>query len=154
MTLQKAVLAIVTAVVSLSFPSALRADTQIGLSGFGGTILTPHGGLGVWIGEPAPTPVYRAPAHREYREYAPPWRHRFVRIGPPPVVIVRPPAPIVIHAAPPAVEDSQITVWITNSNGSKTSVQITRRGGWYIGPRGEYYDEMPTNEQLRAVYGF
>jgi multidrug transporter EmrE-like cation transporter len=27
-------------------------------------------------------------------------------------------------------------------------------GGGYLGPRGEYYDQMPTNEQLRVVYGF
>ena len=154
MTLQKIAFGIVATVASLSLAPALRADTHVSISGFGGAIVAPHAGIGLWIGRPAPAPVYRLPAHREYREYGPPWRHRFVRIGSPPVVIVRPPAPIVVRPAPPVVEDSQITAWITNSNGSKTSVQITRRGGWYIGPRGEYYDEMPTNEQLRTVYGF
>ena len=46
------------------------------------------------------------------------------------------------------------TVWIQNSNGSKTPVQLRMtEGGQYIGPRGEYYSAMPTEEQLRKVYG-
>jgi uncharacterized protein YcfJ len=46
------------------------------------------------------------------------------------------------------------TVWINNSNGSKTPVQLRMtEGGQYIGPRGEYYSSMPTEEQLRKVYG-
>ncbi len=52
------------------------------------------------------------------------------------------------------VEASVVSVWITNSNGSKTEVKLTRSGPGYIGPRGEYYTEMPNNEQLRMVYGF
>mgnify|MGYP006306491297 FL=1 len=48
-----------------------------------------------------------------------------------------------------------VTVWITNSNGSKTPVKLTRTAsGRYIGPRGETYDAMPTEEQLKKVYGF
>jgi len=48
-----------------------------------------------------------------------------------------------------------VTVWITNSNGSKTPVKLTRSSsGGYVGPRGEIYDTMPTEEQLRSVYGF
>jgi len=46
------------------------------------------------------------------------------------------------------------TVWIENSNGSRTPVQLRQtEGGQYIGPRGEYYSIMPTEEQLRKVYG-
>ena len=46
------------------------------------------------------------------------------------------------------------TVWVENSNGSKTPVQLRMtEGGQYIGPRGEYYSSMPTMEQLKAVYG-
>jgi hypothetical protein len=52
------------------------------------------------------------------------------------------------------VEEGTIIVWVTNTNGSKTSVKLTRDGSWFVGPRGEYYTEMPTNEQLRVVYGF
>ncbi|MBL7214711.1 MAG: hypothetical protein ISS71_03420 [Phycisphaerae bacterium] len=48
-----------------------------------------------------------------------------------------------------------VTVWITNSNGSKTPVKLTKTAsGGYVGPRGEMYDTMPTEEQLKKVYGF
>jgi len=48
-----------------------------------------------------------------------------------------------------------VTVWLTNSNGSKTPVKLTRNAsGGYIGPRGEVYESMPTEEQLQKVYGF
>ena len=155
MTLQKIALSIVATVASLALTPALRADTHLAVSGFGGTIVTPNAGIGVWIGPSAPERhIYRAPAYRVHREYGPPWQRRFVRIGPPPVVRVRPPAPVVVAPAPPVVLDRPVTVWITNSNGSKTTVQLTRHNGWYVGPRGEYYDQMPTNEQLRLAYGF
>ena len=46
------------------------------------------------------------------------------------------------------------TVWIENSNGSRTPVVLRMtEGGQYIGPRGEYYPSMPTEEQLRKIYG-
>ena len=46
------------------------------------------------------------------------------------------------------------TVWIENANGSKTPVVLRQtEGGQYIGPRGEYYTTMPTQEQLKQVYG-
>lgn len=48
-----------------------------------------------------------------------------------------------------------VTVWVTNSNGSKTPVKLTRRAdGGYTGPKGEVYDLLPTVEQLKAAYGF
>jgi len=53
-----------------------------------------------------------------------------------------------------AVEPATVTVWITNSNGSQTSVSLRKSGPGFIGPRGEWYPNMPTNEQLRMVYGF
>jgi hypothetical protein len=52
------------------------------------------------------------------------------------------------------VEVASITVWITNSNGSRISIKLAKEGPYYVGPRGEYYTSMPTNEQLRVVYGF
>ncbi len=175
MILQKMALSIVATVASLSFTPALRADTHVRLAGFGGfgaTVNTHDGGFGFWIGggdshrHYYPGPVYRDHYYYGY-PYGYPWRHDYVRIGPP-VVVVRPPvvlepappvvvqpAPrVVVEQAPPVIADSTVTVWITNSNGSRTVVQLTRRGGWYIGPRGEYYDQIPTNEQLRAAYGF
>jgi len=43
---------------------------------------------------------------------------------------------------------------IRNSNGSISTVRVTRSGVGYIGPRGEYYDHLPTEAELKPVYGF
>lgn len=51
-------------------------------------------------------------------------------------------------------EQNTVTVWVTNSNGSKISVRLNRQGPGYIGPRGEYYDTLPTEDILKPVYGF
>lgn len=51
-------------------------------------------------------------------------------------------------------EYNTVTVWITNSNGSQIPVRLVREGPAYIGPRGERYPSMPTEAQLRQVYGF
>jgi len=51
-------------------------------------------------------------------------------------------------------EQGTVTVWITNTNGSKVPVKLTQSGPNFIGPRGEIYPSMPTEEQLRQVYGF
>lgn len=52
-------------------------------------------------------------------------------------------------------EASTVTINITNSNGSITPVTLRRQGAVYIGPRGETYPTMPTQEQLKqAGYGF
>jgi len=51
-------------------------------------------------------------------------------------------------------EVNQVVVWITNTNGSKISVKLTRSGPNYVGPRGETYSSLPTEDQLRPVYGF
>jgi phage tail tape-measure protein len=51
-------------------------------------------------------------------------------------------------------EQNTVTVWITNSNGSKIPVTLRKSGPNYIGPKGETYPNMPTEDQLRPVYGF
>ena len=81
---------------------------------------------------------------------------RFIRICPPrPNVVISSPPIVVEHSIPAPVQQSnKVTVWFTNTNGSKSSVELTRSGPGYIGPRGEYYKTMPTDEQLRMVYGF
>jgi hypothetical protein len=43
---------------------------------------------------------------------------------------------------------------IHNSNGSVSAVKLNRSGVGYVGPRGEYYDHLPTEAELRPVYGF
>ena len=45
-------------------------------------------------------------------------------------------------------------VWVTTSNGSKIPVKLRKQGPYWVGPEGEYYDTMPTNEQLNRLYGF
>jgi membrane protease subunit (stomatin/prohibitin family) len=52
-------------------------------------------------------------------------------------------------------EMSTVTVNIVNSNGSITPVTLRKQGVVYIGPRGETYTTLPTQEQLKqAGYGF
>ena len=51
-------------------------------------------------------------------------------------------------------EQQIVSVWITNSNGSKTEVKLRRSGPNYIGPKSEVYNSMPTEDQLRQAYGF
>jgi hypothetical protein len=51
-------------------------------------------------------------------------------------------------------EMNLVTVNVTNSNGSIIQVKLTKQGVGYVGPRGEYYDKLPTEDQLRPVYGF
>ena len=53
--------------------------------------------------------------------------------------------------APPEVRE---TMWVRNSNGSETPVQLRRTAaGSYIGPRGEHYSVRPSHAQLHALYG-
>lgn len=52
-------------------------------------------------------------------------------------------------------EMNTVTINITNSNGSITPVTLRKQGVVYIGPRGETYTSLPTEEQLKkAGYGF
>ena len=52
------------------------------------------------------------------------------------------------------VEPTTVTVWVANSNGSRTSVSLRRSRPGFIGPGNEWYSNMPTEKQLRIVYGF
>jgi hypothetical protein len=49
--------------------------------------------------------------------------------------------------------DEQVIIEIHNSNGSITPVKIKRENYHFIGPKGERYDQMPTEEQLKPIYG-
>ena len=52
------------------------------------------------------------------------------------------------------VERIIVRVWFTNTNGSRTAVELVKRGLGYIGPSGEWYREMPSTWQLQNAYGF
>ena len=47
-----------------------------------------------------------------------------------------------------------VTVNVVNSNGSTTPVRLKKQGAGYTGPRGEYYDHLPSPNELKSVYGF
>ncbi len=160
MARKKTFLVGVAAIVVLSVATVIHADTRVIVSPrTPGIAITTPLGLGIWIGRP---PVHcPKPVHGKLVVPGP-WRRRFTVLGSPhgrrgrrhrPVVkVVR--RPVVTRRAPVVCERGPVTVWIINSNGSRTSVKLTREGSWYVGPRGEYYAEMPTNGQLRVVYGF
>jgi hypothetical protein len=63
------------------------------------------------------------------------------------------PAPAPTYSTP-ASDSNSVTIWLNNSNGSQTAVKLTRNGdGSYTGPKGERYPAMPTEQQLKQVYG-
>jgi hypothetical protein len=80
----------------------------------------------------------------------------------PHLVIVRTPYGWIIKAYPAprvispfgVVERTIVRVWFTSANGTRTAVELVKRGPGYIGPRGEWYHEIPSKWQLRRVYGF
>jgi hypothetical protein len=51
-------------------------------------------------------------------------------------------------------EMNTVTVNVNNSNGSVVQVKLRKSGIGYLGPRGEYYNSLPTSEQLKPIYGF
>jgi outer membrane lipoprotein SlyB len=51
-------------------------------------------------------------------------------------------------------EMNTVMVNVTNSNGSVIQVPMRKQGVGYVGPRGEYYQTLPTGEQLKPIYGF
>jgi hypothetical protein len=69
------------------------------------------------------------------------------------------PAPVVVAQPAPAAVPSEtysgdsVTVNVPNSSGGYTAVVLKRSGNGYVGPQGEYYDQVPTTAQLQAMYG-
>ncbi|MHC4558780.1 MAG: hypothetical protein ACYTFW_18105 [Planctomycetota bacterium] len=53
----------------------------------------------------------------------------------------------------PDEEGEEVVVIIRGKNGSIFPVELKKRDFTYIGPKGEKYEHLPTEEQLRAVYG-
>jgi hypothetical protein len=49
--------------------------------------------------------------------------------------------------------DEPVVIEIHNSNGSITPVKLKKEGSAYIGPKSERYEELPTEEQLKPIYG-
>jgi len=76
----------------------------------------------------------------------------YVVVQPAVAPVVLAPAPAVV-VAPPVVHNASVTVKVKNKNGTVSEIMLVRRGNGYVGPQGEYYDSMPTTEQLSALYG-
>ena len=51
-------------------------------------------------------------------------------------------------------EMNTVTVNITNSNGSVSQILLRKQGVGYFGPRCVYYNHLPTEEELKPIYGF
>lgn len=80
--------------------------------------------------------------------------------------VVATPPPVV--EAPPVVESAEYvesyvdldgapdgtwhTVWLDTDEGTRLPIDLLRVDGLWRGPRDEYYDRLPTNEQLSALY--
>ena len=68
------------------------------------------------------------------------------------------PAPVVVEQPATVIPTTTysgdtVTVNVPNSNGGYTAVVLKRSGNGYVGPQGEYYDQIPTTAQLQAMYG-
>ncbi len=50
------------------------------------------------------------------------------------------------------VEPADIVVYITAANGAHIPVKLIASADGYIGPKGELYTEMPTEQQLSMIY--
>ena len=73
---------------------------------------------------------------------------------PPAQVVVAQPAPVVVAQAPSATYSGDtVTLNVPNSSGGYTAVVLKRSGNGYVGPQGEYYDQVPSTAQLQAMYG-
>jgi hypothetical protein len=57
------------------------------------------------------------------------------------------------QATQPSSLPDTVTVVVENPNGSRTPVTLTRTADGWQGPKGELYDTIPTQEQLRPYYG-
>jgi len=48
---------------------------------------------------------------------------------------------------------NNVIVYLGKSNGSEIVVILTKDGTEFVGPKGERYSVMPTEEQLKLIYG-
>jgi hypothetical protein len=48
---------------------------------------------------------------------------------------------------------NNVIVYLGNNSGSEIVVVLTKDGSEFVGPKGERYSGMPTEEQLKLIYG-
>ena len=115
---------------------------------------------GVVAGSFLQSTCFSQPARREVVTYQTVYQQptvvQEVRYVQPQVVVREVPVRETVYVTQPTAPQEvsvKETVWVQNSNGSQTPVELRRSGTLYIGPKGEYYGSLPTNEQLRLLYG-
>ena len=146
---------VVTAVLSGTFSEWSGTAAQARPHARSTAVRSRRANLGRWMGPPRGRLVHTLP-----------WRPRLIRRGHPylrPLVVpgsvgrrivIRPLPRIALKTPTVRIKPTTLTLWVTNSNGSRIAVELTKDGAWYVGPHGECYASIPTNEQLRVVYGF
>lgn len=68
--------------------------------------------------------------------------------------VVYAPAPAVsMPAQPPVGERETVTVNVPRASGGSIAITLVRYPNGFVGPKGEFYDTLPTAEQLKALYG-
>jgi hypothetical protein len=50
-------------------------------------------------------------------------------------------------------DQKELNFEITKNDGSKTVIKLKKEGSEFVGPKGERYPKMPTEEQLKLIYG-
>ena len=68
------------------------------------------------------------------------------------VVVTPPPSAVTLNSAAVEAPEKTVVVNVPNPNGSYIPVTLQKYSDGYIGPRGEYYADYPTIEQLKAMY--
>ena len=69
-------------------------------------------------------------------------------------VVVAQPAPAVGTQVPSVVyTQDTVTMNVLNDTGGYTAVILKRSGNGYVGPQGEYYPQVPSMAQMKAMYG-
>lgn len=64
------------------------------------------------------------------------------------------PKPEIVQSPAKTDTGNYTTVNVQNDNGSVSPVKLKKQGVGYVGPKGEYYDHLPAEEELRlAGYG-
>ncbi len=58
-----------------------------------------------------------------------------------------------IYSEKPAkVETNNTVIWISSGDGSKMPITLQKEGASYIGPAGEKYNSLPTEQDLKLLY--
>ena len=136
---------------------------------YGGYYRSDHGSLAIGLFSLAAFTAVACAVNPPERVYV----ERQVVYSPPRVVYVQQSPRMVYQTVPAQVEYVQqqqiivqqpasceppqpatMTINVQNSNGSMTPVTLRQVGVQWVGPKGEYYDNLPTIGQLRPIYGF